>query len=107
MNALARDYILTRIERLEKLVHPASKFEIEIGINEQKKFRVEVMVRTPHHLYRAEESTETAEGSINIVADKLENQIVSTKEKKKDLERSGARVLKEKLQTIEVEEDFA
>jgi ribosomal subunit interface protein len=101
VNALAREYILKRLERLEKLVDPVSKFEIEISINEQRKFRVEIMVRTPHHLYRAEDATETAEGSTDIVVDKLESQIVSDKKRQKDLKREGARELKERLHTAE------
>lgn len=99
VNALAREYMLKRLERVEKLVDPVSKFEIEIGINEQRKFRVEVMVHTPHHLYRAEEITETAEGSMDIVVDKLENQIVHDKERRHDLKRDGAREFKARLHT--------
>ncbi len=104
VNALAREYMLKRLERVEKLVDPVSKFEIEVGLSEQKKFRVEVMVRTPHHLYRAEEVTETAEGSMDIVVDKLEHQIVSDKEKQKDLKRDGGREIKEMLHTDVTEE---
>jgi len=100
VNALARDYILKRLERVEKLVDPVSKFEIEIGINEQRRFRVEIMVSTPYHLYRAEEATETAEGSTDIVVDKLESQIVHDKEKRKNLKRDGAREIKERLREI-------
>ncbi|MDD5083499.1 MAG: ribosome-associated translation inhibitor RaiA [Candidatus Moranbacteria bacterium] len=101
VNALAREYILKRLERIEKLVDPVSKFEIEVGMNEQRKFRVEVMVRTPHHLYRAEDATTTAEGSIDVVVDKLEDQIVSDRKKMKDLKREGARELKERLHAEE------
>lgn len=102
VNALAREYILKRLERVERLVDPVSKYEIEIGMNEQRRFRVEVMVRTPHHLYRAEESMTTAEGAMDIVVDKLENQIVSDKKKQKDLKRNGAREIKEMLHATDV-----
>lgn len=101
VNALAREYMLKRLERTEKLVDPVSTFEIEVGMSEQRKFRVEVMIRTPHHLYRAEETTETAEGSMDIVVDKLESQIVHDKEKRHDRKRDGARELKEKLRSVE------
>ena len=97
VNALAREYMLKRLERLEKLVDIATTFEIEVGMSEQRKFRVEVMARTPHHLYRAEETLETAEGAIDVVVDKLEGQIVSDKERHQDLKREGARELKEML----------
>ena len=101
VNALARDYMLKRLERVEKLVDPVSTFEIEVGMSEQKKFRVEVMIRTPHHLYRAEEITETAEGSMDIVVDKLEGQVVSDREKMRDLRKDGGRELKEMLHSEE------
>lgn len=101
VNALAREYMLKRLERVEKLVDPVSKYEIEVGMNEQRKFRVEVMVSTPHHLYRAEEVTETAEGSMDVVVDKIEKQIVHDKERRHDLKRDGARELKEKLHSEE------
>lgn len=106
VNALARDYMLKRLERVEKLVDSVSKFEIEVGVNEQRKFRVEVMIRTPHHLYRAEESMETAEGAMDIVVDKLENQIVHDKEKKIDAKRDGAREIKERLHAAVDEEEI-
>ena len=102
VNALAREYILKRLERVEKLVDPVSRFEIEVGVDEQRKFRVEIMVSTPRHLYRAEETTETAEGSTDVVVDKLENQIVHDKERQYDLKRHGARELKERLHTEDV-----
>lgn len=104
VNVLAREYMLKRLGRVEKLVDPVSTFEIEVGMNEQRKFRVEVMVHTPHHLYRAEDATETAEGAMDIVVDKLENQIVSDKKKQKDLKRDGAREIKEMLHTEDGEE---
>jgi ribosome-associated translation inhibitor RaiA len=62
------------------------------------------MVSTPHHLYRAEEVNETAEGAADLVVDKLENQIVHDKERKEDLKREGGRELKEMLHTTETEE---
>lgn len=101
---MAREYMLKRLERVEKLIDPVSKFEIEIGVNEQRKFRAEVMVRTPHHTYRAEDVSETAEGAMDIVVDKLESQIVSDKEKQKDMKRDGAREIKEMLHTESIEE---
>jgi putative sigma-54 modulation protein len=98
VNALAREYMEKRLERVERLVDAVSHFEIEVGQNEQKKFRVEVMVHTPKKLYRAEETAITAEGAMDSVVDKIEHQVVAHKEKRKDLVREGARVLKEKLQ---------
>lgn len=106
VNALAREYMLGRLERIEKLVDDVSKFEVEIGKNEQKKFRVEVMVHAPRATYRAEDISETAEGALNLVIDKLENQIVHDKERKHDKKVSGARKLKEKMHENEIPEMY-
>jgi putative sigma-54 modulation protein len=99
-----REYILKRLERLEKLVDPVSRFEIEIDKDKKGKFRVEVMVHTPRHLYRAEETTESIEGSADMVVDQLETQIVRDKERMRDLKEEGGRAFKEKLATSNDEE---
>jgi ribosomal subunit interface protein len=92
-----RDYVSKRLERLEKLVDPASRFEIEVDKDKKGKFRVEIMVHTPHHLYRAEETTESIEGSADLVVDELERQIVRDKERVRDGKEDGGRELKERL----------
>lgn len=101
VNALTREYMLKRLERIERLVDKVSLFEIEVGISEHKHFRVEVMIKTPHHLYRAEETSETAEGSMDIVVDKLERQVVADTKRQEDLRRSGGREIKHRLQSEE------
>jgi len=92
-----REYIVKRIGRIEKLVDKATLFEIEVGQDKKNKFRVEVMVRTPHELYRAEEVTESVEGSTDIVIDELEVQIAKKKNKLHDLKLRGKRSIKKKL----------
>ncbi len=92
-----RAYILKRIARLEKLSDPESKFEIEVDKNKKGKYRVEIMVRAPRHLYRAEETTESIEGSVDLVVDKLEKEITRDKEKRTTMKRRGARSIKKKV----------
>lgn len=92
-----REYIVKRIGRIEKLVDKATLFEIEVDQDKKNKFRVEVMVRTPHELYRAEEVTESVEGSTDIVIDELEVQIAKKKNKLHDLKLRGKRSIKKKL----------
>lgn len=92
-----RDYVTKRLGRLEKLVDAASRFETEIDKDKKGKFRVEVMVHTPHQLYRAEETTESIEGSVDVVVDELEIQIVRDKERVRDMRKDGAREIKERL----------
>lgn len=90
-------YIEKRLERLEKLVDPVSKFEVEVDRDKKGKFRVEVMVQTPHQLYRAEDTTISIEGSVDTVVDELEGQITRAKDRFSTLKRRGARSIKKKL----------
>lgn len=90
-------YIEKKLTRLEKLVDTVSRFEVEIDRDKQGKFRVEVMIKTPHNLYRAEETTISIEGSIDTVVDELEHQLTKNKTKSRDLKRRGLRSIKKKL----------
>lgn len=92
-----REYILKRIGRIEKLVDVVTEFEVEIDRNKKGKFRVEVMVKTPHNIYRAEDTTESIEGSTDLVIDELEIQIAKKKNKNRDLLLRGKRSIKKKL----------
>ncbi len=91
------EYIRKRVSKIEKLAEPASLFEVEIDKNKQGKFRVEIMVRSPHGLYRAEETTESVEGSTDLAVDQLVGQIVKEKDKKHDLKLRGGRSIKKRM----------
>lgn len=91
-----RGYILKKIAKLEKLADVASKVEIEVDKNKQGKYRVEVMIRAPRHLYRAEETSESIQGSIDLVVEKLLHEIMQNKEKQLTMKRRGARSIKKK-----------
>lgn len=92
-----RDYVLKRLQRVEKLVDPVSEFSIEVDKDKKGKFRVEIMVRTPHNLYRAEEITQSIEGSTDVVIDELEVQIDKKKNRNRDLKLRGNRSIKKKV----------
>ena len=92
-----KDYILKRLARIEKLVDRASEYSIEIDQDKKGKYRVEVMVKTPHNLYRAEETTVSIEGSTDVVIDELEVQIDKKKNRNRDLKLRGNRSIKKKL----------
>ncbi len=91
------EYIDKRLARIEKLVDPATQLEVEIIRDKKGMFRVEVMVKTPHNLYRAEETTMSIEGSIDVAIDELEAQLAKNRGKARDLKRRGARSIKKKL----------
>lgn len=92
-----REYVLKRLERIAKLVDPVSEFEIEVGRDKKGKFRVEAMVKTPHNLYRAEETSVSIEGSTDVVIDELEAQVAKQKNRSHDLKLYGKRSIKDKL----------
>lgn len=92
-----KEYVVKRLGRVEKLVDPVSEFSIEVDQDKKGKFRVEIMVKTPHNLYRAEETTVSVEGSTDIVIDELEAQIDKKKNKNRDLKLRGNRSIKKKM----------
>lgn len=92
-----QEYILKRLARIAKLVDKVTEFEIEVSRDKKGKFRVEMMVKTPKNLYRAEETTVSIEGSTDTVIDELEVQIAKKKNKQRDLKLRGKRSIKKKL----------
>jgi ribosomal subunit interface protein len=89
-------YITKRLGSIEKLMEKINRVEVEIDMNKKGKFRVEVMVKGPRDLYRAEETTESIEGSVDIVVDELKNQMRKNKEKLATLKMRGRRSIKKK-----------
>ena len=92
-----KEYVVKRLGRVEKLVDPVSEFSIEIDQDKKGKYRVEIMVKTPHNLYRAEETAISIEGSTDVVIDELEVQIDKKKNKNRDLKLRGNRSIKKKM----------
>ncbi len=91
------DYIKKRLATLEKLLDKILRVEVEIDLDKKGKFRAEVMVKTPYQLYRAEETTESIEGSIDMVSEQLKVQIRKDKDRVVALRRRGGRSIKKKI----------
>jgi len=90
-------YITKRLQGVQKLLKKISRIEIEIDMDKKKnKFRVEVMVKTPYNLYRAEDTTQSIEGSIDSVESDLREQIRKDMEKVRTLRIRGKRSIKKK-----------
>ena len=70
-------YIEKKLERLAKLVDGSTLFEIEISEAPEKTCRVEVMVSEHGELFRAEETTQSIEASIDAVTDELKDRLRS------------------------------
>ena len=94
---LTKDYILKRMEQVHKVIDKILHTEIEIGLDKKGHFRVEVMVKTPYELYRAENTTISIEGSIDSVVDDLKVQMTKDKDRRKTMIKRGARSIKKKI----------
>lgn len=92
-----KDYILKRLESVDRVIDNILHTEIEVDLDKKGKFRVEVMIKTPYNLFRAENTTESIEGSIDLVADELKIQAVKDKERRKTMVKRGARSIKKKI----------
>lgn len=92
-----KDYIVKRIQKMEKFLKKSLQYEVEISIDKKGKFYAEVMIKTPYKLYRATETSESIEGSVDMVVDELQKQIVKDKDKLKDVRERRARSLKKKI----------
>jgi len=92
-----QDYIEKRLESLEKINGEILQIEVEIDLDKKGKFRVELMVKTPHNLYRSEETTESVEGSTDIAIEEMKTQILRDKERVKDLRIRGKRSIKKAI----------
>ncbi len=91
-----KDYILKKLATLDRIVDEAVQTEVEVDADKKGFIRVEVMVKTPRQLFRAEETTESLEASIDLVVDELQKQVVDTKDKVRTLRERGARSIKKK-----------
>jgi len=91
------EYIEKRLMSLDKLLKNILIKEVEIDLDKKGKFRVEVMIKTPYNLYRSEETTESIEGSIDVVANELKIQIKKDLEKIKTQKKRGRISIKKKI----------
>ena len=91
-----RDYIEKRLTSLDKVSDKITHTEVEIDLDKKGKFRVEVMVHTPRNLFRADNTTESIEASIDLVTQELQTQITRMKDKLITLKKRGARSIKKK-----------
>jgi ribosomal subunit interface protein len=92
------EYISKRMEKIGRFLTKFSRqdYEAEIHRDKKGKFGVHMMIRTPYRLYRAEEKSESIEGSVDLAVENLQNQIIKDKDKLKELRERGARSIKKK-----------
>jgi ribosome-associated translation inhibitor RaiA len=86
------------MQKIGKITEKFTKldYETEINMDKKGKFTVELMLKTPYKLYRAEEISESVEGSVDVAVESLKNQIIKDKERLKSLRKRGARSIKKR-----------
>ncbi|HBI17003.1 MAG: Ribosomal subunit interface protein [Candidatus Moranbacteria bacterium GW2011_GWF2_34_56] len=97
INDTQRDYIEKRLSSLKKIVENILETNVEIEKDKKGKYRIEVMIKTPRDLFRAEDITESVEGSIDIVVEELRTQISRKKDKIWTKIIRGARSVKKRI----------
>ena len=66
-------YVRKRLNGLDRYIENILKAEVEIDKDKKGKFRVEVMLFTPRDMFRADNTTDSIEGSVDMVVDELQN----------------------------------
>jgi ribosomal subunit interface protein len=92
-----REYIEKRLGTLDKFIENIIKAEVEIDLDKKGKFRVEVMIDTPRNMFRADNTTDSVEASIDMVVDELQKQVTHLKDRLRTLKKRGALSLKKKM----------
>ncbi len=92
-----KDYIIKRIQKMEKFLQKTLEYEVEVSVDKKGKFYGEIMIQTPHKLYRSSNTSESIEGSIDMAVAEMQRQIVSDRDKFRELQERGARSIKKKM----------
>ena len=90
-----KDYISEKVLKCRKLLSNYSEEELamEVEVEQDKKgfWRVEVMIKTPHNLFRVSKNDSDLFKAVDIVEEALMKQIRRNKEKIRDLSRKKYR----------------
>jgi len=97
INEKSEKYIEKRLKTLEKILDEILRAEVETDLDKRGKFRVELMVYTPHKKYRVEETSESIEGGIDVAVEDMKDQIAKDKGKIRTLKKRGRISIKKKM----------
>ena len=92
-----KDYIVKRLQKMEKYLKKAMEYEVEVSRDKKGKFYAELMIQTPYKLYRAQEISESVEGSVDLAVEEMQRQVVRDADKIRNLRKRGARSAKKKI----------
>lgn len=96
------NYIKLRLEKIGKLFSsytPDSEVLCEIEISQDKKnfWDIEIILQTPHQLYRVEKTSQVLTEAFDETEQMLKKQILRDKKRLKDLKERGGRSFKKKV----------
>lgn len=101
LNQEEKDYLTGKIEKNRKLLgdYKDDELNCEVDINLDKKnfFRVEIMIKTPHNLYRVVKTADTLMNVTDQIDEVLKKQIRRNKEKVRELKKRGNRSAKKSI----------
>lgn len=89
-----KDKITEKIERIEKLFPENTEVTVTLSVVKLDQ-KIEVSVKLPKRVLRAEVTSEDMYNSIDLVADKLERQMVKYKNRLRDKSRRDASFISE------------
>ncbi len=93
LNETEKKYIESKIDKTKKLLSGYEENElggeVELEIDKKGFFRVEVMIRTPHNLYRVEKISDSLMNAVDMMDEALTKQIRREREKTRDTRRRG------------------
>jgi len=92
-----RAYIARKVGAVEKLLSRPERAEVEISDTPHGRYRVEIAMIEPGNVYRADAEARTVEAAADLVEEKLREQIRDAHDKRRALQRRGARSIKKGL----------
>jgi len=88
-----KKYLAEKIKKTEKLlsIYKENELsgEIEVNLDKRGFFRVEIMIKTPHNLFRVDKTGDALMSVADMVEEALMKQIRRKNEKMRDLQRRG------------------
>ncbi len=101
LNDAEKSYLEQKAERIGKLLKNYSEneltYEVEVAQDKKGFFTVEIMIKTPHNLYRARKSDKNLMNATDQADEAMKAQIRRDKDKVKELRERGSRSIKKKF----------
>jgi ribosomal subunit interface protein len=101
LNSSEKEYLAGKVEKNRKLLSDYNDdelyCEVDVSLDKKNFFRVEIMIKTPHHLYRVVKTADTLMNATDQIDEVLKKQIRRNKEKVRELKERGNRSVKKRM----------